>query len=209
MVSSSSPYHRVLRYLPQYRTALVAGLGCVLASRVLLVYAPLLLRQALDTLQAGGSDSVERVIWIASAFLGVSLTAGVFTWAQRLLLIGMSRRVERDLKRDLFAHVESLPNSFFDQTRTGDLLARLTSDVEAVRFIVGPGPMYVMGTVVLLPLALLAMTRISTPVSLVALTPLVAIGLVVRLVAPRIMKRSRAVQDRIGDLSARAQESFV
>jgi len=74
---------------------------------------------------------------------------------------------------------------------------------------VGPGPMYVTGTLVLLPLALVAMTRLSVPVSLAALAPLVLIGLVVRLLAPGIMRRSRAVQDRIGDLSARAQESFA
>lgn len=209
LLSTSSPYRRVLCYLPRYRAVMATGLVCVLASRILLVYSPLLLRRALDILQAGGADAASRVAWTALAFLGVSVSAGVFTWAQRLLLIGASRRVERDLKRDLFAHVERLPVSFFDRTRAGDLLSRLTSDVEAVRFIVGPGPMYVTGTLVLLPLALLAMTRISVPVSLAALAPLVAIGFVVRMLAPRIMRRSRAVQDRIGDLSARAQESFA
>lgn len=206
---ASSPYRRVLVYLPRYRAALVGGLACVLASRVLLVYAPQLLRRAIDVLQARPADAVSRVTWTALAFLGVSVAAGVLTWAQRLLLVGASRRVERDLKRDLFAHVERLPVSFFDRTRTGDLLSRLTSDVEAVRFIVGPGPMYVASTLVLLPLALVAMTQISVPVSLAALAPLLAIGLVVRMLAPRIMKRSRAVQDRVGDLSARAQESFA
>ena len=205
---ASSPYRRVLCYLPRHRGAMLAGLACVLASRILLVYAPLLLRQAIDLLGRPGPDTVSRVTWTAAAFLGVSLAAGVFTWAQRLLLIGASRRIEQDLKRDLFAHVERLPVAFYDRTRTGDLLSRLTSDIEAVRFIVGPGPMYVAGTVVLLPLALVAMARLSLPVSLFALAPLVGIGLVVRLLAPGIMRRSRAVQDRIGDLSARAQESY-
>ena len=206
---ASGPYRRVLCYLPRHRGAMLAGLACVLASRVLLVYSPLLLRRAIDLLGRPGTDTVSQVTWTAAAFLGVSLAAGVFTWAQRLLLIGASRRIEQDLKRDLFAHVERLPVSFYDRIRTGDLLSRLTSDIEAVRFIVGPGPMYVTGTLVLLPLALVAMARLSLPVSMVALAPLVGIGLVVRLLAPGIMRRSRAVQDRIGDLSARAQESFA
>jgi ATP-binding cassette subfamily B protein len=197
----------VLRYLPDYRGPLIGGGLCVLASRVLLVYAPLLLRDAVQVIETGGTR--DQVLEAGALFLAVSVLAGLFTWAQRLLLVGTSRRVERDLKRDLFAHVERLPIATFDKTRTGDLLSRLTSDVEAVRFVVGPGPMYVLGTAVLLPLALVTMLDLSVSVSLVAVAPLLLIMLAVRLQAPGIMRRSRAVQDRIGDLSARAQESFA
>ena len=73
----------------------------------------------------------------------------------RRLLVGASRRAARDLQNDLFAHVEHLPARFFDTNRTGDLIARLTSDIEAVRFPFGPGLMYVAGTVVLFPTATL------------------------------------------------------
>ena len=159
-----SPYRRILRYLPRYRWALVGGGLCVVASRVLMVYAPLLMRRALQVLQQGGEGTVERATQVAWAFLGVSVAAGAFAWLQRLLLIGTSRNVERDLKQDLFRHVEHLPNAFFDRTRTGDLLSRLTSDVEAVRWVIGPGPMYIASTLVLFPLTVLTMFGISARV---------------------------------------------
>jgi ATP-binding cassette subfamily B protein len=207
--ASPSPYRHILKYFPRHWRVLAAGAFCVVAGRLLLVYAPMLLREVLRVLEARGPDTLDNATRATWAFLGVSVAAGFFTWAQRLLLIGTSRRVERDFKRDLFAHIERLPVSFFDRTRAGDLLSRLTSDVEAVRWIVGPGPMYVSSTLVLFPMALLAMMQLSVEVTLAALVPLLGIVLVVRLVAPGIMRLSRAVQDRIGDLSARAQESFA
>ncbi len=205
----SRPYRRVLRYLPRHGRALAVGLACVVGSRVLMVYAPLLLRRALQYLEKGGPDAVAGARGAAVTFFAVSAGAGLLTWIQRLLLIGTSRYVERDLKQDLFGHVERLPAAAFDRMRTGDLLSRLTSDVEAVRWVVGPGPMYIASTVVLFPLALLAMAGLSVAVSAAALVPLLGIMGVVRVLAPGVMRRSRAVQDRIGDLSARAQESFA
>ncbi len=208
-LSSPSPFRRILRYLPRYRWALVGGGLCVVASRVLMVAAPLLMREALQVLERGGEDTLARATTIAWSFLGVSALAGALAWLQRLLLIGTSRSVERDLKQDLFGHVERLPVSFFDQNRTGDLLSRLTSDVEAVRWVIGPGPMYIASTLVLFPLTVFTMYRISAPVTLSTMVPLLGIILVVRFLAPSIMRRQRAVRDRIGDLSARAQESFA
>lgn len=205
----ASPYRRVLCYFPRYRWPLVGGALCVVASRVLLVATPLWLRDALRILEAGGQDTIERATAAVWMFLVFGVAAGLFTWAQRWLLISTSRKVERDLKRDIFAHVERLPVATFDRVRTGDLLSRLTSDVEAVRFVVGPGPMFVSGTLVLFPLALVVMLGISVPVTLAALVPLLSIAFVVRGLGPGIMRLSRAVQDRIGDLAARAQESFA
>ena len=202
-------YRRILRYVPRYRTALVLGALCVVASRLLMVYAPRLLGEAVNALEAGGDAAIERAVRTGWLFLAVSAGAGVFTYGMRRLLVGASRRAARDLQRDLFAHVERLPARFFDSTRTGDLIARLTGDVEAVRFSLGPGLMYVAGTLVLFPTAVASMLDLSVGLTLAALGPLVAIMLVVRVLGPRIMQRTRAVQDRVGKLSARAQESFA
>ncbi|MDF1701510.1 MAG: ABC transporter ATP-binding protein, partial [Planctomycetota bacterium] len=112
-------------------------------------------------------------------------------------------------QNDLFGHVQRLPARFFDSNRTGDLIARLTSDVEAVRFSLGPGLMYVASTLVLFPTAVVSMVDLSGALTVAALGPLLAIMLVVRVLGPRIMQRTRAVQERGGALSARAQESFA
>lgn len=217
-MSIGRSYHRILRYFPRYAAPLGLGLLCVIGSRLMMVFAPGFLRDALNFLEAGSADgataaaqaeSADLAIRAAWSFLGVSAGAGLLTWAMRRLLIGSSRRMERDLKRDLFAHVETLPASYFDRHRTGDLLSRLTSDVEAVRWSFGPGFMYVGGTLVLFPMVIYAMAQISGAITLLALIPLLGIVVVVRALGPGIMRRSRAVQDEIGDLSARAQESFA
>ena len=204
-----SAYRRILRYVPRYRTPLVAGALCVLASRLLMVYAPRLLGEAMNALQGSTQAGVDLAIRQGWAFFGVSLVAALFSVAMRRLLVGTSRKAARDLQRDVFAQVERLPASFFDQTRTGDLIARLTSDVEAVRFSLGPGLMYVGGTLVLFPVAVVSMFQLSWSLTAAALVPLLAIMGLVRLLGPHIMRGTRSVQNRIGDLSARAQESFA
>ena len=204
-----SAYRRILRYVPRYRLALLAGGGCVVASRLLMVYAPRLLGGALNALQDGTEAGVALAVRQGWAFFGVSLLAALFSIGMRRFLVGTSRRASRDLQRDLFAHVERLPAAFFDQTRTGDLIARLTSDVEAVRFSLGPGLMYVGSTLVLFPVAVASMFQLSWHLTTVALLPLLGIMGLVRILGPSIMRRTRTVQARIGDLSARAQESFA
>ena len=212
MSSFRQSYARALRYFARYRWPLLCGTVSVLLSRWLMAQAPEYLRRAVNHLETTGpaaSRAASAAIRTGWWFVGVTAGAGIFTYAMRVLLVGTSRRVERDLKRDLFRHVQRLPAKTFDRTRTGDLLARLTSDVEAVRFSLGPGLMYVGGTIVLFPLVVARMAAISWSLAIVALVPLLLIMLVVRLLGPGIMRRTRAVQERIGDLSARAQESFA
>jgi ATP-binding cassette subfamily B protein len=174
-----------------------------------MVLAPRLLRDGLNALEQGGPASVDVAVRSAWVFFALSAGAGLLSFAMRRWIVGTSRHVERDLKRDLFDHVQRLPIAFFDRMRTGDLLSRLTSDVEAVRFALGPGLMYVGSTFVLFPLALRSMLDLSGALTLAALGPLLLVLLFTWLLAGSIMRRSRSVQDRVGDLSARAQESFA
>ncbi len=201
-----SAYTRVLRLFPRYARTLVQGTLCLVASRLLMVWAPRELGAALAALDRGAAQLASQHAWV---FLGVSLCAGVLTFFMRYWLVGTSRRVERDLKQQVFAHVQQLPASFFDRKRTGDLLSRLTSDVEAVRFSLGPGIMYVGSTLVLFPAALVSMFDLSAALAWASLVPLIAVALLVRLMGPGIMQRTRRVQERLGDLSARAQENFA
>lgn len=210
-----SPLFRpLLRYVPPYRGMLAVGLVCLVVGQLLAAYAPQLLRGALGTLDArssrfGGDDAARLAMTFALAYVGVVALQGLLVFVMRLRLVGFSRHLERDIKRDVFGHLVSLPTSFFDRMRTGDLLSRLTSDVEAVRFSVGPGIMYLAQTAVKAPAAIVAMLLMDVRLTLLLLVPLVGIALVVRRISPAILRRSRGVQDRLGDLSARAQESFA
>ena len=208
-VTRPTSYRRLLPYFRRQRRALVLGMASVVGSRVLMVAAPRLLGASINTLRQGDASRLGQAVRGGWLFFAATALAGVLTYTMRRWLVGASRHVERDLKSDLFAHVEHLPAATFDRTRTGDLLARLTSDVEAVRFSFGPGLMYVGSTLVVVPLALLSMVQLDASLTALTVLPLVGIGIVVRVLAPGIMKRTRAVQERIGDLSARAQESFA
>lgn len=206
---ASHAYRRLWGYFLRYRGPLGVGLGFLVAGRLLLTWAPEHLKRGLTRLARGGEDAVAEGLAEAGWFLGVTVAGCVCVWAMRRLLVGASRRVERDVKRDVFAHLERLPAAWFDRMRTGDLLSRLTSDVEAVRFSLGPGLMYVMSTVITFPTALVLMGRVSLPLMLVTLLPLLGILVFVRRLSPAVFQRTRGVQDRTGDLSARAQESFA
>jgi ATP-binding cassette subfamily B protein len=212
---SRSALRAVLGYVPRYRGILVAGFVFLVASQLLLVASPQVLRRALSILEEGaeraaaGGDPARDALHLALLYVAVVAVQGALNFLTRRRIIGFSRRIERDLKRDVFGHLTRLPYAFFDRMRTGDLLSRLTSDIEAVRFSVGPGVMYLAQTAVKVPAALAAMLWMDWRLTLLLCAALSGVAVVVRLLAPSILRRSRAVQERVADLSARAQESFA
>ncbi len=204
----------VLRYIPRHKKSLVVGTVALVVGQLLLAYAPQLLRRAVAALDRDMpgfrvTDAPGIALEWAALYVAVMGVRGFANYLMRRRLIGLSRHVERDLKRDVYGRLMDLPVPFFDRMRTGDLLSRLTSDVEAVRFSVGPGVMYLAQTAIAFPAALVAMTWMSPKLTLVLLLPLAGIAAIVRLVSPAILRGSRAVQDRTADLSARAQENFA
>src|SRR5262245_18386344 len=215
-VPSSSPrstFRTVLRYVPRYRAPLIVGALALVSSQVLSAVAPQALRLASAALEHAAGRPRDEVVSTARTYallyVATMLASGVGSYVMRRRLVGVSRLVERDLKRDVFAHLARLPLSFFDRMRTGDLLARLTGDVEAVRFTVGPGVMYLAQTAIKAPVAMGLMLWMDWRLTLLVLAPLAGIAVVVRIVSPAVLRHSRAVQDRAADLSARAQESFA
>jgi ATP-binding cassette, subfamily B, multidrug efflux pump len=206
------------RYVPPYRGVLTIGLVTLVLGQALGAFAPQVLRMALASIERArdAATGVVRVasgrdaaVFLALAYVGVVAAQGLCTFMMRRRLVGFSRDLERDLKRDVFAHVARLPFSYFDRTRTGDLLSRLTSDVEAVRFSVGPGVMYLAQTSIRAPLAIGMMAWMEWRLALLVLAPLAGVAVLVRIISPSVLRRSRAAQDRLADLSARAQESFA
>jgi ATP-binding cassette subfamily B multidrug efflux pump len=209
----ASGLRSILRYLPRYRGALIVGTATLVVGELLVAYAPQLWRRALARLnpESPGFDPTtarHAATGLAIAYVAVVFVYGVLSFVKRRAIIGASRRLERDLKRDTFDHLLALPLQFFDRVRTGDLLSRLTADVEAVRFSVGPGVMYLAQTAVKLPAAVVMMLVMDWRLALLVLVPLSGIAVVVRRLSPAVLKGSRAVQDRLGDLSTKAQESF-
>ena len=135
----TAPLRRVLPYYHPYRLQVALGLLLVVASAAFASVGPWFLRRALDGIRTGVP---LRTIWLLGAsMIGVSLIGGTGRFWMRELLNSVSRRIEYDLRNDLFTKLESLDAGYYARTRTGDLMARLTNDLSAVRQAVGPAIM--------------------------------------------------------------------
>jgi len=179
----------------------------VVISSALASVTPWLLRAALDGIRAGGPAG--RIWTLAGSMIGVALVAGVLRFGMRELINGLSRRIEYDLRNDLFAHLMRLDASYFARTRTGDVMARLTNDLSAVRQAVGPAIMYLTNTVAGAIFALYFMLRIDGRLTLLALLPMVILPVVTLWLGRLIHERFEAVQEHFSTMTTRAQENLA
>ncbi|MBK9388164.1 MAG: ABC transporter ATP-binding protein [Planctomycetes bacterium] len=199
-----SRFARILPFFWRYRARMGAGLALVGLVSIAELWIPLLLKEAIDH-----PHDLARVRDLVLLVLALGLGSGVLRFLQRWYLVGASRYAERDLKEALFEKLTRLDPPFFHQNRSGDLLSRATSDVEALRMFLGPGVMYIAKPIVAVPIAIALLLR-EAPwwVVLVVGIPLLLIAVVMRRLSPRLEQDSLAVQESLGALSDKAQENF-
>ena len=193
-------------YLRPYKGSLITGILCILASVVTGLFIPLFVGRAVD-------DLFVAVTWgkltrYALIILGVSIVSGTFLFLQRRILINMSRHIEYDLRQDFYAHLQRMPLSFFQANRTGDLMARATNDLAAVRQLVGPMIMYTLQTVFVVAFILPLMLRISVRLTLLLFVTMPLVSLSVKYFGQQVHIRFEKIQDFFAQISARAQENF-
>lgn len=198
---------RLLPYLARYRVRLALGVACVVITNLVALAQPQVLRFAVDDLYRG--VTAQKLGRYALILFGISLAAGVFRFWMRQAVIGVSRTVEFDLRNDLFAHLQRLPVSWFQHTRTGEIMSRATNDLSAVRMMMGPGIMYLVNTIVVAIVALGYMIAISPRLALYSLLPLPLISFSVWFFGERIHRRFEKIQERFAELSARVQENLA
>ncbi|MEM7310062.1 MAG: ABC transporter ATP-binding protein [Planctomycetota bacterium] len=155
------------------------------------------------------SDDTTFLRGLFFSLVAIAFVRGVFRFLQRWWIVGVSRRVEADLKQDLFDKLASLPFAFHNKSRTGDIVSRLTSDVENIRMFLGPGMMYVLGALTLVPTSLFVLMRLEPRLVLFMLLPIGLMGLGVRALVPRLHRISTQVQESLADISHHAQETFA
>jgi ATP-binding cassette subfamily B protein len=166
----------------------------------------LVIGNTLDKLKQGSdTEFLAGIFWI---ILGLSVFKGVFRYLQRWWIVAVSRYVENEMKQELFDKLTSLSFRFHSATRSGDVVSRLTSDVENIRMFLGPGVMYTLGAVVMVPASMALLFTLNAPLALTMILPLVLMGLGMKAFTPRLHKYSEAVQESIADISHRAQENF-
>jgi len=197
----------LLPYYRPYWRGLVAGMFLILVSNVFTIVGPFIVKLAIDGLTADLTRT--RIIQYAVLLVAAALVAGAARFGMRKFLNGISRKIETDLRNDLFAHLLRLPPQFYDRWRTGDLMSRATNDVQAVRQVAGPAIMYLVNTITIGAMALGLMIWISPSLTLIAMIPMVLMpGLVIWL-GKKINVRFERIQEQFSEISNFAQENLA
>src|ERR1700744_5922412 len=193
-------------YLRRYRRDFIWGGLAAVISNVICIFFPQVIRIAIDDLNKGVTR--EKIFLYAGLLVAISAAKGVFLFLTRWIIIGISREIEFDLRNDLFRHLERQSAAYFQEHRTGDIMARMTNDLNAVRQLLGPAIMYSANTVLFSIGALYFLLRISPRLTLVALVPLPLASILVQTLGRKIHERFERIQAMYSDISAQAQENF-
>jgi len=196
----------LLPYLKKYRRGYALGTLCVFLTNGIWILFPQVIKRAIDDLHLGVTQ--RKLLIYASLLIAVAVVKGIFQFLTRWVVIGISRDIEFDLRNDLFQHLEGLSYSYYQRTRTGDIMARATNDLNAVRMLLGPAIMYSANTVVFTAGALAFMLHISPRLTFYAFLPLPVVSIVVQYFGRQIHERFERIQAMFSDISARAQENF-
>ncbi|MBV9147809.1 MAG: ABC transporter ATP-binding protein, partial [Acidobacteria bacterium] len=194
------------KYLYRYRVKFLWGGLALLLNNAIWILFPQVIGRAINDLNKGVTR--HKIATYSLALIVIALSKGLFQYLMRQILIGVSREIEFDLRNDLFRHLESLSFSYYQRTRVGDIMARATNDLNAVRMLLGPAIMYTANTIVFTAGALAFMLQISPRLTMFAFLPLPAASILVQYFGRRIHERFERIQATFSDISARAQENF-
>jgi len=193
-------------YMRRYRWGYLWGtLSCIATNGVWVLF-PLVIEKAIDGLEHGVTR--QRILVFSGLLVAIALLKGVFLYAQRWILIGISREIEFDLRNDLFRQLELQDSGFYQRYRTGDIMARMTNDLNAVRMLLGPALMYSANTIFFTVGALFFLLRISPYLTLVAWAPMPLASILVQYFGRKIHDRFEQIQESFSEISSQAQENY-
>ncbi|REG88444.1 ABC transporter ATP-binding protein [Algoriphagus antarcticus] len=218
------PLWRLNKYLYKYKGLILLGIVFTVISNIFVIIPAQLVRLAIDyvveslsiyrPLEQGGMGEQAQDIFLKFVLvfgvliLVMALLRGIFLFFIRQTLIIMSRRVEYDMKNEIYDHYQKLPLSFYRKNSTGDLMARITEDVSRVRMYLGPAIMYGLNLLILFPLVITYMITVNPMLTLYALLPLPVLSLSIYYVNNMINERSEKIQRSLSELSTFVQEAF-
>ena len=196
----------LLPYFRRHRAQLAAGMASNLGEAILGLAAPIIIGRGIDALRQ--SFSPQQLLRYAGVLVGVTLLQGVFSFLKRRILVAMSRDIEFEIRDRYFAHLERMSQAFFQRNHTGDLMARGTNDLQAVRMLCGPAIMYSANTLFTACGALFFMIRIDGGLTLLALCALPFVAFVTKIFGQRIHRLFQDVQEQFATLSTNVQENL-
>ncbi len=225
------------KYLWKYRYRLIFGVVFIGISNVFAIYPPQIVSEAIDAVansaeiqEIEGDEELPtkvnatkdtlltpyikdlalktKLIVFAALVLLMALLKGVFTFFMRQTIIIMSRLVEYNLKNEIYEHYQVLSMSFYKKNNTGDIMNRISEDVNRVRMYLGPGIMYTLNLILLFAMVIPVMLSKSVELTLYALTPLPILSILIYIISSKINKKSEATQRQLSLLATFSQESF-
>ncbi len=193
-------------YMRRYWKGYVWGCLCTVLANAIWVQFPRVIGLAVHDLNLGVTWG--KIFSYAGLLLGVTIAHGILLFWMRWIIIGISRDIEFDLRNDLFRQLEKQAASYYHENRTGDIMARMTNDLAAVRMLLGPAIMYTANTVLFSAGALFFLLRISPFLTLCALAPMPLASIFIQFMGRKIHQRFERIQAMFSDISAQAQENF-
>jgi len=195
------------KYIKPYKWQIAAGIFFILVSMAFGLFIPYYVGRAVDDLQA--EITWRKVIYYPLLILGINFMSGIFLFLQRRTLINTSRHIEFDMRQDFYAALVDQPLSYFHEHRVGDLMARATNDLSAIRQIVGPMILYCFQAIFALAISLPIMLSISVKLTLLLLIPMPLVSITVKYLGAQIHTRFEKIQEFFSDITARTQENLT
>ena len=201
------------KFLWKYKATLLLGLLFIVLTNIFAIYPAEFVRDALDSLiEKLNSQENENISLVLLKYGGLivlfAILKGIFLYMTRQTIIVMSRKIEFDLKNEVFDHYQKLSIGFYKINKTGDLMNRITEDITKVRMYLGPAIMYSINLSVLFSLVIYKMFAVSKILSIFVLFPLPLLAISVYFVSNRINKKSERVQAQLSTVTSISQESF-
>ena len=202
------------KYLFKYKILLIIGSIFILISTIFALYPAEFVRHSFDNIQDSLSNpAIENSIHTTLLKYGglivlFAIMKGIFMFFMRQTIIVMSRRIEFDLKNEIYKKYQDLSLSFYKKNNTGDLMNRITEDVNRVRMYLGPAMMYAINMFFLFSLVIWKMFSINTTLTLYVLIPFPILAFAVYYVSNQINRKSELVQSKLSDLTSISQETF-
>jgi len=197
-----TPYIR--RYWPRFAW----GMFFVLAANAISVWVPVVVGQAVNAITDRAS-LMDELFQLGIFVVSIAGVGGAFRYLMRRVLIDTSRDIEFDFRNDIYLHLQQMDATFYDNHSTGDIMARMTNDIDIVRMMLGPAIMYSANTIFTLPIVIAIMLYLDPVVTMVCLVPLIFLPVMVKLFGVRLHKYSRAQQDQMADLTTFVQEALA
>ena len=201
------------KFFWKYRTLLAIGTVFIIIANLFALYPAEFVRKAFDAVilsmnNENTSSTSDILIKYGSLIVLFAILKGIFMYCMRQTIIVISRKIEYDLKNEIYQQYQALSISFYKKNKTGDLMNRISEDVSRVRMYLGPALMYAINISILFLLVISKMLSISTTLTFYVILPLPILAISVYFVSSTMNKRSEKVQAQLSDITNVAQETF-